>query len=280
VVIAGGGAAGMEAARVAALRGHAVTLLEKDGRLGGAMNPYAVIMGDSKENVGAITTYFQAQLNKLGVDVRLNTEVNRAVIAPLTPEVIIIASGGRHSMPDVPGVDKSHVVASRQFHEGLKRWLEESGGRAMAGLDRRYVPVGESVAVIGDYQGTQTAEFLIKRGCRVSIVESGPQIGKNLLHHLVRPQVYDWLYRLKVPMFTSASLQVITDKGVGIITADGQERFLAVDTVLFSLPFESDDELYNSLAGVAPEVYCIGDCRRPGKIVDAVADGARIGREI
>lgn len=281
VVVVGGGAAGMEAARVAALRGHRVTLVEKEKILGGAMNPYAVVMGECKEDVMSMVTYLKTQITKLGVEILMETEADKGLIEKMQPDVVIVAVGGSHIVPEVPGMDKSNVLTSQQFHAGLRDYLLASGGKLMADLDRNFVPVGNSVAIIGgDYQGTQIAEFLIKRGCKVSLVESGPEIGINLLKHLVRPQVYDWLYRHKVPMFTHANVQHVTDSGVVITTEDGTEQTIEADTILLALPFESNTELYHRLEGVAPEVYNIGDGANPAKIVDAIADGSRIGREI
>lgn len=281
VVVVGGGAAGMEAARVAALRGHRVTLVEKETILGGAMNPFAVVMSDTKEDVMSMVTYLKSQITKLGVEIILDTEADKDLVEKMQPDVVIVAVGGKHVVPDVPGMDKNNVLTSAQFHAGLKDYLKTSGGKLMTDLERKFVPVGDSVAIIGgDYQGTQIAEFLIKRGCKVSIVESGPEIGANLLKHLVRPQVYDWLYRLKVPMFTQATVQKVSDDGVVIITEDGAEKKVEADTILLALPFEPNTGLYDRLKGVAPEVYNIGDGEHPAKIVDAIADGSRIGREI
>ncbi len=281
VVVVGGGAAGMEAARVAALRGHHVTLMEKEKILGGAMNPYSVIMGECKEDIQSMVSYFRTQITKLGVDIRLGTEATRGNVAARTPDVVITAVGGRQSIPDIPGVRNGNVLTGSKFYGRLKDYLVDNGGRLMADLDPAYVPVGKSVAVIGgDFQGTQTAEFLVKRGVKVTIVEPGPDIAANVPKNLVRPQVLDWLYRHNVAQFTDATIEEITDSGVVITGRDGKRQAIAADTVIITLPFEPDETLFNTLKDVAPEVYNIGDSAAPGKVENAVADGARIGREI
>lgn len=281
VVVAGGGPAGMEAARVAALRGHKVTLVEKENILGGAMNPYSVILGECKEDVQCMINYFKTQLDKLNVDIRLGTGADKSTIEEYKPDAVVLAVGGKHNIPDIPGVSNDNVLTSRRLYTGLTAYFQASNGKPMQGLDRNYVPVGSSIVIIGgDYQGVKTAIFFRSRGCSVSIVESGPEIGANLLKHLVAPQVLDWLYRRDVSMFTDAELKEITCKGVVISDKNGNIREIEADTVITSLPFLPDESLFTTLKDTAPEIYNIGNSKSPGRIVDAVADGSRIGREI
>jgi len=281
VVVVGGGPAGLEAARVAALRGHTVTLLERRKTLGGGMNPNSVLLGECKEDLQSMVRYYDTQLRKLGVETKLGTEATREIVAALSPDVVIVAAGGAHHIPGVPGIDAANVLTSRTLYGRLQDYLEDSGSPLMAGLDKTYVPVGESVAIIGgDFQGTQTAEFLVKRGIKAAIVASGSRIGENIPKNLVRPQVLDWLYRNGVAMITDATVTKITGKGLAYTDKEGEERHIEADTVITALPFLPDETLSNELKDVAPEVYNIGDGDRPGRIVNAVADGARIGRDI
>jgi pyruvate/2-oxoglutarate dehydrogenase complex dihydrolipoamide dehydrogenase (E3) component len=141
--------------------------------------------------------------------------------------------------------------------------------------------VGDSAVIIGgDVQGVRTAEFLVKRGVKASIVESGAIIGKSIPENLVRPQVMDWLYRNNVVTITEAVAKEITDKGLVYTDKDGNEQTIDAATVITALPLKADETLYGALKDVAPEVYNIGDGSKPGLIEDAVADGARIAREI
>jgi len=148
VVVIGGGPAGMEAARVAALRGHAVTLLEKEPMLGGAMNLAAVVKGIEREDLLSIIDYFKEQLNLAHVDVRTGKEAGRAMVEELKPDVVVVAVGGAHWIPDIPGIDKKNVLTSKALHNQLKNYLKISGARLMTKLVKQYVPVGKNVVIM------------------------------------------------------------------------------------------------------------------------------------
>ena len=238
-------------------------------------------MGECKEDVLSMVSYLHHELVKADVNIRLGTTATKAVVEALSPDVVIVAVGGSHVVPQVPGIDSPNVLTSEALFGGLKSYLDQSGNKVMKDIDPGYVPVGRSVVIIGgDFQGTQIAEFLIKRGRKVSIVEAGPQIGAHLLHHLVRPQVYDWLFRKGVRMETEAILEAITEKGVVFLDKEGERQTIEADTVITALQFRSNEALSSQLQGIASQIHCIGDAREPGKIIDAIADGARIGREV
>lgn len=281
VVVIGSGPAGMEAARVAALRGHKVTLFEKEPMVGGAMNLAAVVKGTERENLLNIVDYLKNQNIKAGVDIRLGKEATKEMVAELKPDVIIVATGGKHNIPPIPGIDKKNVLTSEMLHHQLKSYLKVTGTRLMTKLVTKYVPVGKSVVVMGGgMQGCQTAEFLTKRGRKVTVVEAEPEIGDGLLPVLMKPQLLDWLDKQNVPMMAGVKYGEVTDKGLNITTKDGKQDTIPADTVLTSLPLLPDTSLYESLKGVASEIFVIGDAKQPGLIVDAVQDGARVAREI
>ncbi len=281
VVIIGGGPAGMEAARVAALRGHDVTLFEKEPMLGGAMNLAAVVKGVEHEDLLAIVDYFKEQMALAHVDVRTGKEATRAMVEELKPDVVIVAVGGAHWIPQISGIENKNVLTSKALHSQLKNYLKISGARLMTKLVKQYVPVGKNVVVMGgNVQGCQTAEFLVKRGRKVTIVESGPKVGEGLLPYLVGPQLLDWLNKKDVAMLPGVKYEEINSKGLVITTKEGKKETIEADTVLTALPLKANEELFNSLRGVAPEIHAIGDCHNPGLIVDAVADGARVGYAI
>ena len=107
VYVIGGGPAGMEAARVAALRGHKVTLFEKSGRLGGRLWLASMIKGSDIEDVKPVIKYLTRQINeRSSVTVRLNTEVTPELISREKPDVVVIATGGNYALPDVPGIHR------------------------------------------------------------------------------------------------------------------------------------------------------------------------------
>lgn len=281
VVVIGGGPAGMEFARVAALRGHKVTLFEKEPMLGGSVNMAAVVKGTEREDNLGFVDYLKRQIAKVGVDIKLGKEASKENVAELKPDVVVVAVGANHDIPNIPGINGKNVMTSETLHHQLKSYLKLTGARLMTKLVTKYLPVGKSVVVIGgNIQGCQTAEFLVKRGRKVAVVESGDEIGVGLLPSLMKPQLLDWLNKKDVPMLAGVKLEEVTDKGLVITTKEGQRQTLEADTILTTLPMLPNTALKDSLEGVAPEVYAIGDCAEPNLIVDAVAAGSKLAREI
>jgi 2,4-dienoyl-CoA reductase (NADPH2) len=279
VMVVGGGPGGLEAARVAALRGHRVTLYEKD-MLGGAANVGAVVKGSEREDIPGLIDYLKTQVNKAGVDIKMGKEVNRAVVEENKPDVVIVATGGTHSTPDVPGIDGKNVLTGEALHEQMKKYLKLTGARLMTKLVTKYVPVGKNVVILGGgIHGVQTAEFLVKRGRNVTVLEDGPEIGEGVLWHIVKPQLLDWLEKQDVAMIPNVKYEEITDAGV-VATVDGQRQTFAADTVLTATPLLPDTRLTDELQGIVPEVHAIGDCREPHLIAEAINEGSRIAREI
>lgn len=281
VLIIGAGPAGLEAARVAALRGHQVTIYDKSNRLGGSMNLAAVVKGTEREDLPAISRYFKTQFKKLGVEVRLNREVNKALVKKMKPEVVIVAAGGKHAVPQVKGINNPKVKTSEQLHKQLKGYLQYFSPQTLIWLTNLYMPVGKKAVIMGgNIQGCQTAEFLVKRDKKVSVVETEKEIGTGLLENLIRPQLLDWLDKKNVPMMAGVKYEEITDKGLTVSGKEGKKQILEADTILTAIPLAANMQLVESFKGTAPEVYAIGDSREPGLIVDAIADGARIARAI
>jgi len=281
VMIVGGGPGGMEAAKVAALRGHEVILYEREPKLGGSMPLAAMVKGFEREDLLSLIRYFNTQLIKLGVDIRLGKEVNRSVIEEVKPEVLIIATGGTHNIPEIPGINRRNVVTSKALHHQLKNVLRFAGPRTLRWLSKFWLPVGKRVVIMGgNIQGCEVAEFLVKRGRKVTIVDTAKEIGDGLLEIFVKPHLLNWLDEKGVAMLPGVKYEEITEKGLTITTKEGKKQTIEADTIVTALPLLPNTELLKSLNGIVPEVYDIGDCREPHLIVDAIADGARIARAI
>ena len=281
VVVVGGGPAGMEAALVAALRGHKVVLYDKESKLGGSLPMAALVKGFHREDILALVSYYKTQLAKLGVDTRLGKEVNRSVVSEDKPDVLIIATGGSHDVPELPGVDKPQVVTSKALHRQLKSYMRFIPPRLLRPLTKAWMPLGKRVVIMGgDLQGCQTAEFLVRRGRKVTIVDTAEEIGEGLLNVYVKPHLLDWLEARGVTMLSGVKYEEITDHGLTITTKEGKKQTLEADTIVTALPLLPNTGLLQSLKGSAPEVHTIGDCREPRLIVDAVADGSRIARAL
>jgi 2,4-dienoyl-CoA reductase (NADPH2) len=283
VMIIGGGPAGMEAARVAALRGHNVSLYEEQNKLGGSMRVAAMVKGTEKENLTAFIRYFEIQLNKLGVDVHLGTKFTDSIIAKVNPDVLIVSAGSTHDIPDIPGIDKLKVMTSEKLHNASKFALKFAGPELLRKLTKIWMPLGKNVVVIGGrLQGLQTAEFLIKRGRKVTIVDTCPdgQIGDGLLDIFMKPWLIAWLKEKGTNIVSGARLMEVTGEGLVITTREGVKQTLKADSVVTALPLLPNLKFFNGLKSKAKEVYSIGDTRDPHLIVDAIEDGSRIAREI
>jgi NADPH-dependent 2,4-dienoyl-CoA reductase/sulfur reductase-like enzyme len=180
VVVAGGGPAGMKAAEIAARRGHHVTLLERDKRLGGLVNLAA--LQPEHATVGEVTSYLEASLRDLGVTVRTGVEATPSAIAALHPDVVIVATGSVPNLPETAAVDARSLAAGRQILpdlDGLDGDNVVSADRVLRGD----VELAGHVVVIdnnGHWEAAGTAEFLADAGCRVTVIAGHSAVGENL----------------------------------------------------------------------------------------------------
>ncbi|MBP1610759.1 MAG: NADH:flavin oxidoreductase / oxidase family, partial [Acidobacteria bacterium] len=283
VVVIGGGPAGMEAARVAALRGHEVILYDKEPKLGGSLPVASVVKGKDEDLLG-LANYFSVQLDKLGVKVNAGVEASPDEIARIKPDVLIIAAGGLHDVPDIPGIKGSNVLTGPELHSKLKSFFKFMSPELIKKLSGTWLPmVGKNVVIIGGrLHGCQTAEFLIKRGRKVTIVDTGTEkeIGDGLIEVFLKPYLLYWLEDHGVQFFTEVKLEGINSEGLEITDKDGTKKTIKADTVITALPLKPNSDLVKSMEGKAKEMYTIGDAKEPHLIFDAIADGARIGHSI
>ena len=280
VLVVGGGPAGMEAARVAALRGHEVTLCEKEGKLGGQLPLAGMIKGLEIEDLRAITRYLETQITKLGVQVRRGTRVTSRVIDDLKPDAVILAVGGVPVTPDIPGIHRKIVLSAGKLHRQSKALLRLVGPRVLRWLTKLWMPVGTRVVIIGGaMQGCELAEFLVQRGRTVTIVESSEKLGGDMVVILAE-RLLRWLKKKGVTMLSGVRYEEITDRGLTITDKDGKRQTIEADSILTALPLAPNRELYETVRQRFPEVYTIGDCREPHRIIHAIHDGSRIGRVV
>jgi 2,4-dienoyl-CoA reductase (NADPH2) len=284
VVIIGGGPAGMEAARVAALRGHTVVLYDKEKHLGGSMPVAQVIKGMAREDIMSFTRYLSRQVNKLGVTVHTNTEATPETVEKQRPDVLLLAAGGIHQIPDIPGMDSRKVKTGKELHKKLKFTLKFTDPKSISKLSKLWLPgIGKNVVVMGGrLHGCQTAEYLVHNGRQVTIVDTGTrqEIGQGLIEVFLKPYLLWWLEDHATEFITEVQYKAVTKQGLVITTKDGSERTLAADTIITALPLKPNTELEQQMAGKAKEIYTIGDAKEPALIFEAVAEGARIAREI
>jgi 2,4-dienoyl-CoA reductase (NADPH2) len=284
IMIVGGGPAGLEAARVLALRGHKVLLFEKQSGLGGSLPVASMVKGMEREDIPGLIKYLDRQVRKAGVEVHTGTTATPETVNDVKPDVVIVAAGGTHNIPQIPGINKLKVATSEKMHHQLKFFLRFFSPRLLRKLS--LIPfamnlfVRKNVVIMGGrLHGCQTAEYLLHLGRRITIVDEGTEndIGEGLLEVFMKPLLMYWLKDHGVRFITEVKYKEITGKGLVVKTRDGREQLIEGDTIITALPLKPNTEFFNSMKGKAKEVYAIGDADMPAYIVDAIAAGAKIG---
>jgi len=252
VLIAGGGPAGMESARVAALRGHEVVLCERSSRLGGALLAASML----NNRIGRVIKHLEKQLQQLHVDVRLNTGVTPALVDEIKPDVLILATGGAAPSPEIPGADAAGTVSALD-HKSIKRLLP---------------PAVTSVAIVGGgFIGCQLGVMLAGRGKHVSIIEESGRVCADVgpVHRWL------WMKRLRdsgARLEREAKVLEITAEGVRI-SREGSTDLIQADRVVLARSPEPDTEILERFRGKVPIICTAGECAAPGKLMEAIASG-------
>jgi 2,4-dienoyl-CoA reductase-like NADH-dependent reductase (Old Yellow Enzyme family)/thioredoxin reductase len=254
VVIVGAGPAGMEAARVAGLRGHKVLLFEQAKTLGGGELALAAA-APHKDVFKDISGYYEAIFKTLpNVKVMLKKKATADSVLKAKPDAVIVATGGRSLIPNIPGVDGAPVVTA----------FNVLGGKTKI--------AGKTVIVCGgNAVGCETASYLAKQGNQVTIVEMLDTIGVDI-EPICMSALRDELAQDRVSIVTGKKVVAITDKGVTVTDRQGNPTVLKMDVAVLAVGVEPVNELAAALTGKVKELYVIGDAKKPAKIHDAVTD--------
>jgi 2,4-dienoyl-CoA reductase-like NADH-dependent reductase (Old Yellow Enzyme family) len=300
VVVIGGGPAGMEAARVAASRGHAVTLLETADDLGGALRFAALVYEPNLR----LLRWLNRQMVERGVDVRTGTPADPDLVRDLDPEVVIVATGAARERLAVPGADRRFVVDGDDLRAMLTgvgdaggalrklsrpvRWGAAIARRVgllsdperLARLTRHYMPIGRRVAIVGGgLVGIELAEFLVERGRTVTVLESGPTMATEMAH----PRRWRVLTDLRdhgATLVTGATVNEITESAVhyGISEDDtGAHSSVEVDSVVIATGLIADETVADTFREAGFDPIVVGDCTGVGYLEGAIRGGFHAG---
>lgn len=261
VLVVGGGVAGMEAARTAALRGHDVTLWEGAEKLGGNLIPAGA--HDFKVELNELNAWYQGQLAQLGVRVELGKTGTAQDILDQDPQAVVLAQGAAPAVPPVPGIDSGKVVD------------------CVAALTGPALPGEHIIVVGGGLVGCETALGYAREGKHVTLVEALPDIlsAGIPVPEMNESMLRDLLAEAKVTVQTGARLAEVTPQGAKVTTAQG-EQAIPADHIVLAVGFTPRPSLADALHGAGLEVYRAGDGRRVGSVMTAVADGYTVGRTI
>ncbi len=252
----------MEAARVAAERGHQVTLLEMNDHLGGQLAIAA--RAPKRQDLSEFIQWQQRELDRLNVQVCLGRKATVDWILADPPDAVVVATGARPHVPEIPGMDQAHVLTAWD----VLQELVETG--------QRIVLVDEEA----QHQALSTAEFLLDQGKQVTVVTrhfyAGLDIGITTLVPL-----YERLFSKGIDVTPHSRVAAIEPQSVTIENIySGQIQNSPADTVVLAAGGRALDGLYHELKGRVGELHVAGDCVAPRKLHHALLEGTRVARAL
>jgi 2-enoate reductase len=259
ILIIGGGLAGMETARVCALRGHNVTLLEKSDKLGGNIIPGSV--PDFKKDDRALLKWYAFQLKKLPVTIKFNTTVDKEMIEKSNEDVVVFAMGSTPRKLDFQG--KNHVFTAVELLSGKEK-------------------AGENILVIGGgLIGCETALWLRQQGRNVTIVEALPELmdGGKEMCFANYDMLKDLLVFNKIEVLCNSTVRTVTDDFVLVKTPSGEKNIKA-DTIMIAIGYQSQKSLFDSMMDSSKIVYNVGDSLKVRNIMNTIWDANQLAREM
>lgn len=266
VVVVGAGPAGMEAARVLSLRGHRVTLIERQEAAGGLLQ--AAAKAPRLSELARFINFLWHEVNRLDVEILMGTEATPELIAKLQPEVVIVATGNREIVPpSVPGIEGPNVVRALDVLNGSNS------------LSQKVLVMG------GKLTGCKVAELLANNGHQIVLTNlyrdfmPEPWLAGSIKHETMNALTENPNVELRL----NTTVEKINGTTVTLQSDGVSETLAGIDTVVLAMGFDMDNKLTTALieANIAPEVYTVGDCAFPsGSLFDVVHDAARVARLI
>lgn len=260
VVVIGGGPAGLEAARVAALRNHQVTLYDREMELGGQIRIGRV--PPHRDELGKVTDYLIRQVKKLGVRLELGKKISPEMMEGLNADVIVIATGSFPWVPEMEGINRQGVFYA----------VDVLSGR---------VSVGKRVVVVGaGLVGLETADFLTEQGKEVIMLEMLDTIAADS-GNANRIYFEDKFLEKRVEVILEAKVTKIEEDGVTYIQRGWTRKILGVDSIVLATGAIANDYLWKAIRNKkSVNAFAVGDCVKAGNAMEAIYEGAKIAREI
>ena len=234
-------------------------LFEKLSQLGGQLLLGSVTA--YKKEILSLIDYHKKQVEKMGIDIRLNEEVTPEIVRTVNPDVVVLCTGSIPVRPPLPGIDKSIVLSLPEILNGN------------APAKRKTVVLG------GGATGCEVAHHLAEHGCPVTIVEQLPKIAGQM-ESITRKVLLKQLRDKKVQFLTGKRLSRIEDHGVCVVSEDGTETFIETEAVVIAIGNRPDNRLYGQIATMGIPIHQIGDCLEPRSAKAAISEAAEIGRAI
>jgi len=262
VMVVGGGVAGMEAARVAAIRGHHVTLYEMSRSLGG--QALGASVPKFTEVFKHLVRYYETVLPRLKVNIRLEQKISIDDINALKPDAVVIATGAEEKVPDIPGRKQPHVTTGTSVLSGSS---QVSGGVAIIG---------------GSMIGCQVALYLAdEKGCQVKLISKRKKTDfASELEYGNRVALLDKIETNKnIRVYGERDLKEIKGKTLTLNKEDGMEEIL-VDYVVFADEFEPRNSILNEAINKKIMVFRAGDCIKPKNLFSAIHEGASVAHKL
>ncbi len=254
IMVVGGGPAGMQAAIVAASRGHRVSLYESLGKLGGQLKTCST--PEEKRMLGWFMDYLLEMVRLHRVEVKLNTEVTLGLVKKLGPDAVVVATGSDPIIPGIPGVDAEKAVTARSVY-GDGQMIE-----------------GENLVIVGGGQvGLETADYLRSKGNKITVIEVLAELASDA-EAIYRGEVISKLQQDGNVTLWTDTLVVEVKEGSVVVEREGKKQSVEADRVLFAVGARPLDQLAGHIADKMPDLRLsvVGDARKARSILEATRE--------
>ncbi len=263
IAIIGGGPAGMEAARVAALRGHNVVIYEKENQLGGMLN--LAVKSPHKEEIKTLIEYLKTQIHRLNIKTNRNIRITVEELHKLKHDVFILATGSTPLLPNIPGLNGNNVVSANDI---LNRNSE-------------IINQNRSIAIVGGgLVGCETAEYMAAESTGsvvIKIIEMMDRLAMDAIP-VEREFLLQRLTEYNVQVLLNTRVEEINNDGLVVTDANGKKGTINCTLVVVAAGAKPNKDLHQFINQRENETYVIGDCGSPGRIFDAIHDASHISR--